>query len=150
MLSIFDIRRDNLRRIFKERGGSSEVAKLLGYTSGSFMAQLAGPNPTRKLTDKNARRFEEMLGLPQGWMDTTESGQRAGMQSPLAEAPNREMAAAITEVIRLVGSVAQEEAVDMPPARFADVAAIAVQDALEHGGVARESHIRSVVRLLKH
>lgn len=33
--------------------------------------------------------------------------------------------------------------------RFADLPALAVTDILEHGGVPRESHIRSVVRLLK-
>jgi len=42
------------------------------------------------------------------------------------------------------------EQVPVPvPERFADLLALAVTDTLEHGGVPREAHIRSVVRLLK-
>lgn len=56
----------------------------------------------------------------------------------------------IADVIRLVGTIIQNENVQMPPPqRFADLVSLAVVDTMEHGGVPREQHIRSVVRLLK-
>lgn len=139
MTSIQETRRERLRRLFRDHGGASELSRKLGYSNPSFMAQVAGPNPTRNITDKSARRYEKMLGLQEGWMDTPIDEPKV----PVAPA-----AGAIADVIRLVGLIVQEEQVSLPPARFADVAALAVQDAIEQGG-ARESHIRSVVRLLK-
>lgn len=145
MASIFDIRRENLRRLFREHGGASELSRKLGYTNPSFMTQVAGPNPTRRVTDKNARRYEKELGLPEWWIDTAHDATPDVPPAPAAAVDT----AVIADVIRLVGSVLQDEKVDLGPSRFADVAALAVQDTIEHGGQPREAHIRSVVRLLK-
>jgi hypothetical protein len=55
----------------------------------------------------------------------------------------------LSDVIRLLGTVLQAESVNLPPQRFADVAALALEDAASHGGKPREQHVRSLVRLLK-
>lgn len=69
MATIYEIRRDNLRRIVQERGATS-VAKACGYKSPSYISQMAGINPTRPITEDNARKFEVGLGLTKGWLDT--------------------------------------------------------------------------------
>lgn len=139
METIDEVRRENLRRLFRQHGGASALSRKLGYSTPSFMTQTAGPNPTRAVTSKNARRYEEVLGLPHG-DDEPPQG---------SSAPAGVDAAVIADVIRLVGQVLQEEQIGLTPARFADVAALAVQDTLDHGGKMREPHIRGVVRRLK-
>jgi hypothetical protein len=61
-------RRSNLRRLANTYGWT-ELAKRLGYRQPSFLVQMAGPNPTREVTEKSARRFEIDLGLPEGSLD---------------------------------------------------------------------------------
>lgn len=141
-MTIADIRRTNLRTLIEQHGGVSRLSEKLGYSSPSFLVQQAGPNPSREVTEKSARRFEQKLGLPTGTLD----------QDP-AQAQQASVAintGVISDVIRLVGTLMAREQVPVPaPERFADLLALAVTDTLEHGGVPRESHIRSVVRLLK-
>lgn len=66
--TIYEIRVDNLRSVVRERGASS-VAKACGYSSPSFISQMAGKNPTRPVTEDTARKFEKGLGLPEYWLD---------------------------------------------------------------------------------
>lgn len=149
MATIDEVRRENLRRLFRQHGGASALSRKLGYNTPSFMTQCAGPNPTRAVTSKNARRYEEALKLPHGWLDQPHTDEDE-LQPPKPSAPPAGVdAGVIADVIRLVGQVLQEEQIGLTPARFADVAALAVQDTLDHGGKMREPHIRGVVRLLK-
>ncbi|QXV72215.1 hypothetical protein Acf1_00018 [Acidovorax phage ACF1] len=142
-MDIAEIRRQNLRALIEKHGGS-KLAKMLGYASPSFLSQQAGPNPTREVTERSARAFEKKLGLPPGHLDRLPEAEDA---PPAAQAMSPDV---IANVIRLVGSLMQAEAIDVPaPQRFSDVIALAVTDTLEHGGVPREQHIRRVVRLLK-
>lgn len=116
----------------------------MGYRSPSFLVQQAGPNPSREVTEKSARNFEQKLGLGAGYLDRNPTGTSA------TTAPVAIDTGVISDVIRLVGALMAREQVPVPaPERFADLLALAVTDTLEHGGVPRESHIRSVVRLLK-
>lgn len=55
MSNVFEIRRDNLRRLMEQWGGPTSLAKKLGHSNGSYVAQLAGPHPTRDLSEKVAR-----------------------------------------------------------------------------------------------
>lgn len=68
MSTIYEIRRDNLRRAVNEKGATS-VAKLCGYASASYISQMAGRNPTRPITEDNARKFEKALGMQPGSLD---------------------------------------------------------------------------------
>lgn len=141
-MNIADIRRTNLRALIEQHGGVSRLSEKLGYRSPSFLVQQAGPNPSREVTEKSARNFEQKLGLPAGTLD-----QDAALTQ---QAPVAIDSGVISDVIRLVGTLMAREQVPVPaPERFADLLALAVTDTLEHGGVPREAHIRSVVRLLK-
>lgn len=149
-----DVRRENLRRLIARSGGASALAQRLGYAGPSFLAQLAGPNPTREVTERTARTFESKLGLPDRALDAVPADPTPAPALPRGRPPSAPAqpvnVAVIADVIRLVGSVLQGEQVATPgPERFADLVSLAVTDALEHGGVPREHHIRSVVRLMK-
>lgn len=174
MRPITDIRRDNLRRLIEDNDGPSAVATMLGYVNSSFMAQLAGPNPIRNVTEKTARKYEEKLGLPSGWFDT-EGAQRvritdSGLEhivahhidhtqqtsTPLTQSvsqPNVSVSADdqvdLLALIKLVGKLCEEKNVQMPVTKFADLVALALVDAQSHGGHVREEHLASVIQLLK-
>lgn len=139
-MEISEVRRANVRALI-EKYGASKLATRLGYRNPSFLSQQAGPNPTREVTERTARAFEQKLGLPAGTLDVPPD-----QEARPADVSTR----VIADVIRLVGTIIQNENVQMPPPqRFADLVSLAVVDTMEHGGVPREQHIRSVVRLLK-
>lgn len=69
MQPIMQARREALRRYVEDHGGPTSVAKALGYSNGSFLSQLIGPNPIRPFTEKVARKIEEKLGLAPGYLD---------------------------------------------------------------------------------
>ena len=69
MKSVYDIRRANLRSIMAEWGGPTSLAKKLGHTNGSYLAQLIGPHPSREISEKVAREIETRLNLPANWLD---------------------------------------------------------------------------------
>lgn len=66
-------RSNNLRAFAKANGGLGRVAKTLGQSNSSYMSQLAGKNPTRALKYQTARRYEQLLGLEDGWLDADHS-----------------------------------------------------------------------------
>ena len=64
-----DLRRDNLRRLIQQHDGPAALARRLGYKNAAFLVQMAGPHPSRPVTERTARGFEEKLKLPSGWLD---------------------------------------------------------------------------------
>lgn len=68
-MTIYDTRRQNLRALIREWHGPTSLSRKLGHSSGSYIAQLAGPRPSRDVSEKVAREIEGKLGLPIGWMD---------------------------------------------------------------------------------
>ena len=68
MSTIYEIRRENLRTLTREHG-TGAVAKAAGYPSSSYISQMAGPKPIRDVQEKNARKIERSLGLPEYWLD---------------------------------------------------------------------------------
>lgn len=140
MKAMTEIRRENLRAVVEKNGGVTKVSKVLGYTNASFLSQQIGPNPTREITEKSARAYEQKLGLPVGTLDG-----RAEVSAPATAGDLSLVATTIT----LVGSVLKTEAVETSIDRFAQIVALALQDAAEHGGHPREGRIRDVVKLLK-
>lgn len=174
MRPITDIRRDNLRRLIADNDVPSAVATKLGYVNSSFMAQLAGPNPIRNVTEKTARSYEAKLGLPTGWFDTegaqrvriTDSGfdyivahhiDHTQQSAPPVSSGVRQIASVmmgdsevdLLALIKLVGKLCEEKNVEMPVTKFADLVALALVDAQAHGGHAREEHLACVIQLLK-
>lgn len=144
MRKLSDVRRDNLRVVIDRMGGGTKVAAKMGYRNGSFLSQMVGPNPSREITEKTARRMEADLGLTPGALDVEPQDQPVAAPAA-AGLPT----SVIADVIRLLGSVLVEEKVTLSPDKFADVAALAVEDAADRGGKPREAHVRSLVRLVK-
>ncbi len=139
MRTLDDARRNNGRRLIQQHG-ASKISDLLGHASPSTLSQIFGPNPTRQPTEKFVRRMEQVLNLEPGSMDKSTETKPA---QPVVSADT------VAAVIRLVGELAESEDVLLSPRRFADVAALAYTDSVEHGGIPREAHIRQVVRLFK-
>jgi hypothetical protein len=68
-MDVGEIRRSRLRHLINEYGGQLPLAKAIGQFGASYLTQLAGPNPTRAVSEKFARKVERALSLPTGWMD---------------------------------------------------------------------------------
>lgn len=67
-----EIRRKQLQKLIAQQGSSRKLSQLLGYSNASFLTQMAGPSPTRDVTEKTARKIEQTLGLPEKWLDSSE------------------------------------------------------------------------------
>ena len=63
MQSGYDKRRENLRRLIGQWGGPTSLSKKLGHANGSFIAQIAGPNPRREISERTARVAVVISGL---------------------------------------------------------------------------------------
>jgi len=69
LIKTFETRRDNLRAVVTARGGPTAVAGELGFANASYLSQLVGPAPSRTISERAARSFEQTLGLPLGYLD---------------------------------------------------------------------------------
>lgn len=85
MLSVYETRRENLRMLTREWGGPTSLAKKLGHSNGSYLAQLIGPHPSREISEKVAREIEGKLGLPLGWLDAAHDRRAQVDDTALAE-----------------------------------------------------------------
>lgn len=68
-----DTRLENLRKLIAAMGGPTVVSHKLGHANGSYLAQMAGPNPSRPVGEKVARSIEATLKIPAGWLDLPEA-----------------------------------------------------------------------------
>jgi len=86
--TIYEIRRENLKALIRQHG-NQEVAVRAGYPNGSFLSQMTGPQAIRQVSEKTARRVEEALALPVGWMDThrDEYGKTVEAAAPEGNSP---------------------------------------------------------------
>lgn len=137
------IRRDNLRKLASQHGGKS-LAQMLGQGQSSFISQMAGPNPTREVSEKTVRMLEVELNLAVGTLDRPIGSQPE--EKPVSAEQNIAM---VSAVIRSIGNICIDESVELPTNKLTDIIALAIIDAMEHEGNLREDHIRQVVRLLK-
>lgn len=85
MKSVYVTRRENMRGLMTQWGGPTSLAKKLGHSNGSYIAQLVGPNPSREISEKVARDMEAKLGLPIGWLDQEHTGKPKVDDAALAE-----------------------------------------------------------------
>lgn len=166
-LSVTDYRRENLRRYIDSNGGPTAVAKRLGYTNGSYLVQMVGPNPSRPISEKNARNFEFKLGLPAGTLDrevpmdfapSPAAPARFSARLPESAPVVQDRAATygtamdavhLANIIGVLAQVCKEQSVELPTGKFADVLALTVADAGAHGGQVREDFVKTLVRLTK-
>jgi hypothetical protein len=60
-MDVYRTRRTNLRALAAQWGGPTSLAKKLGHSNGSYLAQLIGPNPSREVSEKTAREIERNM-----------------------------------------------------------------------------------------
>jgi hypothetical protein len=136
--TVYEIRRTNLRKLIADTSAAN-VSKQLGYTNASFLSQMAGPNPSRQVSEKQARQIEEKLGLRPGWLDT-DSHVATNMSQTLDEG-------LLTNCIRAVQMYIE----DTGKAPKADVVAEVVSLVYEHSkaleGRFDEGFVRRLVNL---
>lgn len=67
---VFTARHANLQILISQHKTKGALSRKLGYSEdGSFISQLAGDPPLRRITENVARKIESTLGLTDGWMD---------------------------------------------------------------------------------
>lgn len=67
-MDINQIRKANLRNLYKKYGGPAGVAKIVG-TSESYLSQITSEKGKRNLGNALARKIEDAYDYPRGWMD---------------------------------------------------------------------------------
>lgn len=137
MKSVYDTRRDNLRSLIHQWGGPTSLAKKLGHSNGSYVAQLAGPNPSREVSEKVAREIEHKLGLPLGWLDQEHPGNGRHVDDE-----------ALSTCVRAVAAAIRDAGVKPDPDRYANLVALAYEHAKLIGRV-DEAFINKIVGLTK-
>lgn len=142
-MEIIEIRRKNLRDLMDKHTPGS-LASMLGYQQSSFLSQMAGPNPTRPVTEKTARAFEKILGLETGAMDV--SVEELAISPPIS---TEKLVELLVNAIRAVGRACKAEAVNVSTDKFADIVVLTFEDSLEHDGILREDRIKQIVGLFK-
>ncbi len=142
-----DVRRDNLRTLIQQHEGPAALARRLGYRNAAFLVQMAGPNPSRPVTERTAREFEAKLGLPSGWFDHVKGAMPPGAPDAVPSAAiDSEL---VAEVLRLVAEGCETAGVTLAHAKFADVVALLYTEALEERRLPRPEHVQRLVNLLK-
>lgn len=137
MKSIYDIRRENLRALMKTWGGPTSLAKKLGHSNGSYLAQIAGPHPRRDISEKVAREIETKLGLALGYMDQAHE-----------RVPGKPQNGDISACVRAVGSVLRDAGLKSDPDRYAMLVQLAY-DRLQLTGQIDEQYIKQLIQLVK-
>lgn len=138
--NIFEYRRANLRNLIEKWHGPLTLSKKLGYSNASFLVQMCGPNPTREVTEKTARKIEDVLGLPAGWLDDTPG--------------HNERAAAVdmslvSMAIRSVMQTADEERIQLSPTKLGDIVAFVYRDAESNDNIVRPEYVKQILQLAK-
>lgn len=137
MQNVYATRRENLRDLIRTWGGPTSLAKKLGHSNGSYVAQLAGPHPSREVSEKVAREIEIKLGMPVGWMDQPH------------EATQRQVDdATLSDCVRAVAAALRDAGHRASPDQMADLATLAYEHAKLTGRV-DEAFISKLVRLTK-
>ena len=137
MKSVYELRRDNLRKLQVEWGGPTSLAKKLGHSNGSYIAQLIGPHPSREISEKVAREIESKLQLPVGWLDQ----ERAGKGRQVDDATLSLCVTAVAAAIRDAG-------LSPGPETYGTLVGLAYEHTKLVGRV-DEPFIQKLVRLIK-
>lgn len=135
MRSVYDQRRENLRALMTQWGGPTSLAKKLGHSNGSYVAQLVGPNPSREISEKVARDMEAKLGLPLGWLDQ----EHASNGRPVDDQT-------LAECVRAVAAAIRDANLRPDPDTYATLVGLAYEHTKLTGRV-EEPYIQRLVRL---
>jgi hypothetical protein len=137
---VLEIRRDRLRELMRVRGGPGALAKKLGYSSGSYLSQVAGPTPTREISERVARAMEKLLQLPDGYLDREEdppSAPAVDVQAPL-----------VADIVHIVMDIIDSAPQRPSSSKIAEVVALAYEQASATGGKVDREFVRRLLRLV--
>lgn len=118
MQSIYDTRRLNLRSLIGQWGGPTSLAKKLGHANGSYIAQLAGPRPSRDISERTAREIESRLRLPVGWMDQDHPAGGTHLNDE-----------ALADVVRAVATEIRDVDLRLTPSQYATIVQLVYDNA---------------------
>jgi len=118
------------------------LSKKLGYSNASFIVQMTGPNPTREVTEKTARKIEQTLDLPIGWLDHQNNGHNGDTLSTVD-------VSLVSKVTRVVAQHAEDERIRMTPEKLGNMVALVYSDAQSHGNNIRQEFVKFVIQLVK-
>jgi hypothetical protein len=138
--NIFENRRTNLRNLIERWHGPLLLARKLGYSNASFLVQMAGPNPSREVTEKTARKTEEVLGLPAGWLDENPAHNESATKVDMT---------LVSQVIRTVMQSAEDQGTTLVPAKLGDIVALVYSDSESNGSVIRPEYVKSIIQLVR-
>jgi hypothetical protein len=137
MKSVYVMRRDNLRGLMTQWGGPTSLAKKLGHSNGSYIAQLVGPNPSREISEKVARDMESKLALPIGWLDQEHAGNGRQVDD-----------AVLSDVVRAVAAALRDAGHNPTPDVYANLVSLAYEHAKLTGRV-DEPYITKLIGLTR-
>lgn len=138
MKSAYDLRRENLRKLQTEWGGPTSLAKKLGHSNGSYLAQLIGPHPSREISEKVARDIESKLALPANWLDSDHNG----------DTPRQLDDETLGACVRAVAAAVRDAKIQPSPDTYADLVALTYEHTKLRGKV-EEAFVNKIVRLTK-
>jgi hypothetical protein len=173
MPTTHDYRRENLRKLIERAGGPGPLAKKLGYSNSSFLVQMAGPTPIRQVSEETARSYEKKLDLLPGTLDTATDihdeqliddsqvklrqanlyRKRKGLE-PISDElgsqhnPDLMSREQLASLVSLVGKVCDEQHVNVPTSKFADIIALALLAKDDKKGNS-EDYVKLLVSLTK-
>jgi hypothetical protein len=134
-MDVYRTRRANLRALAQQWGGPTSLAKKLGHSNGSYLAQLIGPNPSREVSEKTAREIEKRLGLPVAWMD---------QENPASAQPDDSQ---LAECVKAVATCLRDAGLRPGPETYSQVVAL-VYDRLRLTGRVDEPYIQRLLALM--
>lgn len=137
MKSVYEIRRGNLRALMREWGGPTSLAKKLGHSNGSYLAQLAGPSPSREVSEKVAREVETRLALPSNWLDQEHAGNGRQLDD-----------ATLSECVRAVAAALRDAGHNPAPEVYANMVTLVYEHAKLTGRI-DEPFIQKLIGLTR-
>src|SRR5574343_824378 len=115
-MSVFDHRRARLRALIEQWGGPKPLSVKLGYSNASFLVQMAGPNPTREITERTARKIELALNLPALWLD---------QDGPVSARLDMTL---VSKIINVISQMAEDEGIKLKPSALSEMVALTYGD----------------------
>ena len=136
MLTVYAVRRANLKTLAQQWGGPASLARKLGHSNPSYLAQLIGPNPTREVSEKVARDIESKLGLPIGWMDVEHEPSKPVDDAMLAEC------------VRACAAALRDAGLRPDPERYGTIVSL-VYDHARTTGRLDETYVKKIISLMR-
>lgn len=136
-MTIYDTRRENLRSLIGQWGGPTSLSRKLGHSNASYLAQLAGPKPSREVSEKVAREIESKLGLPASWMDQHHAGGGQTLDDEL-----------LAECIKTVATCLRDAGLRPDPEAYATLVQL-VYDRAKTTGAVDEAFTLKLIKLTR-